>query len=75
MIGVCVSDCVVLSRLSGGQAETDRTHTEREAHPAGCELPLPRPAGALLQGVWVDFLGHLSFLFCFFFLFVFKPME
>lgn len=42
------------SGLSGGQAETDRTHAERETHPAGGQLPLPRPAGALLQGARVD---------------------
>lgn len=64
-----------LSCLPGGQAETDRTHTERETHPAGCQLPLPRPAGALLQGVRVDsYQTPSSFLLLFVCLFVFNPM-
>ena len=35
---------------AGGEAEADRAHAEREAHPAGRHLPLPRPPRVFLQG-------------------------
>ncbi len=34
----------------GGEAEADRTHSQREADPAGRQLPLLSAPGVLLQG-------------------------
>ncbi len=48
--GVSVLE-LIFSCLSGGETETDRTHTEWETHPAGRQLPVPCAIGALVQGI------------------------
>lgn len=40
--------------FSGSQAEADRTHAERETHPASCQLSFSGAIGTLFQGIHLN---------------------